>query len=306
MSGPTFANYELEALIGRGGMAEVYRAKALKGAHEGRTVALKRLLPALAQNPAYVDLFTGEADITRQLKHPAIVEVLETGVVGETYYIAMDYVEGRNLRQVLSQCVARSIVLPIDFGAYVVHTIAQALEYAHHALNAAGQPLGIVHRDVSPSNVFISRDGEIKLGDFGVAQADVIGDELPEKGPFGKVHYLSPEQLTGRDTTPATDIFALGAILFELLTNRRAFPGEVAREVGQRVLAGWIEPPSQLRPEVKPALDAVVLRALSVVPEARYPSAAMFGADLAKNYNPAIGEPLAIAAVVRGLFGSEA
>jgi serine/threonine protein kinase len=298
---PVFANYEIEALIGRGGMAEVYRAKALEGPWAGRHIALKRLLPSLALDSTYVDLFTSEADITRHLHHPNIVEVLETGVVGETYYIAMEYVDGRNLKQIINQCASRPIFLPVDFATFVAHVVAQALDCVHTVKDALGKPLDLIHCDVSPSNVFISKLGEIKLGDFGVAR---FGSRAaPADGAFGKVHYLAPEQILGRAVGPTTDLFALGAILFELLTLRHAFPGKDANEVGQKILGGEVQPPSTLRLDLPPALDALIVRALSLEPGDRPASAAALAEELGRLYDPAIGTPLAIAAVVRGLFG---
>lgn len=314
----TFAGYRLDALVGKGGMAEVYRAVALEGPRIGREVAVKRLLPALARDPGYVALFEREAEVTRRLRHPNIVEVLDAGVAGGTPFIVMDYVDGKNLRQVLAQCAARKILLPIDFAAYVAHVLAEALSHAHAGRDGQGRPLGIVHCDVSPSNVFISRVGEIKLGDFGVAltvgAAKSAGARDPMQaaeppsasgppGGFGKVHYLAPEQIRGERPTPKTDLFALGSVFFELLTNDFAFPGDDVNEVGQRILAGKLRAPSELRDEVPFELDAMVLRCLTADPRDRYPSAAAFSAELATRYDPAVGTPLAIAAVVRGLFG---
>ncbi len=299
----SLAAYAIEALIGKGGMAEVYRAVVRDGPRIGQHVAVKRLLPDLARHPGYVALFEQEAEVTRRLRHPGIVEVIETGVAGGTPFIVMDYVDGRNLRQILAQCAARNILLPVDFGAYVAHALSDALAHAHSGVDEAGRPLGIVHCDVSPSNVFISRLGEIKLGDFGVALTPFAPHGGPGVGAFGKIHYLAPEQILGRRPTPRTDIFALGSVFFELLTNDYAFPGKDVNEVGQRILSGKLRAPSELRPDVPFALDEVVLRSVSPEPDDRYPSAAAFAADIATRYDPAIGTPLAIAAVVRGLFG---
>ncbi len=295
------SGYAIQALIGKGGMAEVYLATVLSGPRAGQAVAVKRLLPELARDPGYVALFDQEAEITRRLRHPGIVEVIETGVAGGTPYIVMDYVDGRNLRQILGQCAARSILLPIDFGAYVAHAVSEALAHAHAGKDQAGRPLGIVHCDVSPSNVFISILGEIKLGDFGVALTPGAG--RAGAGAFGKIHYLAPEQLRGERPTPRTDIFALGAVFFELLTNEPEFPGRRIDEVGQRILSGRLRAPSELRPEVPFELDEMVLRCLSPDPADRFPSAAAFAAEIGARYDPAVGTPLAIAAVVRGLFG---
>jgi serine/threonine protein kinase len=298
-----FAGYDLEALIGKGGMAEVYRATVREGPRAGQTVAVKRLLPALARDPAYVELFRREAAVTRRFHHPAVIEVLDAGVEGGTPFLVMEQVDGRNLRQVLAQCGARGILLPVDFGAYVAHVLAQALDHAHAGTGRDGARLGIVHCDVSPSNVFISRLGEIKLGDFGVALTPGAAKGRGA-GALGKIHYLAPEQLRGEPVTPRTDLFALGAVLFELLTGRKAFPGATADEVGQRILRGELRAPSALRPEVPHALDELTLRCLAADPADRWESAAAFSDEVAARYDPAVGTPLAIAAVVRGLFGT--
>ncbi|HVI94725.1 MAG TPA: serine/threonine-protein kinase [Anaeromyxobacter sp.] len=302
MSARRIAGYALEALVGRGGMAEVYRAIACEGPLTGRTVAVKRLLPALAGDPESARRFAEEAAITRRLRHRNVVEVLDAGVADGAPFIAMEYVDGRNLRQILAQCAARGILLPVDFGAHVAHAVCEALAHAHAGRDEAGLPLGIVHCDVSPSNVFISRTGEIKLGDFGVALRE--GAAPPPGGAFGKIRYLAPEQIRGERPTPRSDLFALGAVLFELLTNAPAFPGADVNEVGQRILAGRLRAPSEVRPEVPFALDAIVLRALSPDPADRPPSATAVAGELARAYDPAVGTDLAIAAVVRGLFGA--
>ncbi|MFY3743487.1 serine/threonine-protein kinase [Anaeromyxobacter sp. Red801] len=295
--------FRIQGLIGRGGMAEVFRAVALEGPLAGQTVALKRLRPDLARDPGFVALFEQEAAVTRRLRHPGIVEVLETGVASGAPFIVMEYVDGRNLKEILARCAERGILLPVDFAAYAAQVLAEALAHAHAGVDAAGAPLGIVHCDVSPSNVFVSRLGEIKLGDFGVALTPGAAG-APGPGALGKVQYLSPEQLRGERPTPASDLFALGAVLFELLTDRPAFPGRDVNEVGRRVLAGEARAPSSLRREIPPALDALVLRCLSRDPARRPASAAAAAAEIAALYDPAVGTPLAIAAVVRGLFGA--
>ena len=303
MIGRRFAGYEVDALLGKGGMAEVHRATVADGPLAGRVVALKRLRPALASDPAYVALFRREAELTRRLHHPACIEVLDAGVADGTPYIAMELVDGRNLRQILGQCAARGILLPPDFGCYVAHVLAGALEHAHAGVDPEGRPLGLVHCDLSPSNVFISKLGDIKLGDFGVALSPGATKGLLGPGALGKVRYLAPEQLLGRPVTPRTDLFALGAVLFELLTDRPAFEGADATAIGRAILEGRLRAPSELRPELPFELDHLVLRCLTTDPADRWESASAFGAEIAARYDPAVGTPLAIAAVVRGLFG---
>ncbi len=214
--GNVAARYRLEARIGRGGMCEVYRATALAGPWEGRVVAIKRLLPDMAGNPQAIERFITEADISILLRHPHIVEVVEAGEMAEGYFIAMEHIEGRDLAAILERCRGKKIHLPVDFSVYVVSAILSALEYAHEALSPRGEPLGIVHCDVTPGNVFISRNGEIKLGDFGIARVRSV--EPHTDGVWGKPYYLPPEAFEGASPNPATDLWAVAVILYELLT----------------------------------------------------------------------------------------
>ena len=321
MSGEEFGDYRLEAFIGRGGMAEVFRAKVKSN---GQVVALKRLLPEFSSNKSYVEAFVAEAELTQQLKHERIVEILDAGAVEQQYYIAMEYVDGRDLSRILGRCLERGILLPIDFACYVAHQVAVALDFAHNAKNSAGKPLGIVHCDVTPSNIFISALGETVLGDFGIAQSG-DSDTLIQQGIVGKLHYVAPERIEGEPATPSTDLFALGAILYEMLTNAKAYAGTEPDEVFQRIVDGSTIEPSRLRQGVSKELDSVVMRAISPRRDPaeerasmlkkvvralgkesapiRYRNAAQLAADLTDLYNPAIGTPLAIASVVRGLFG---
>jgi eukaryotic-like serine/threonine-protein kinase len=290
------AGYEVEALIGRGGMAEVFLARVVAGPRAGRRVALKRLLPIFVRDEEHVALFAAEAKLASELRHPGIVEVLECGVDGGVPFIAMEYVDGKDLARVIAACAARHIRIPVAFALFLAHEVAVALEYAQRARGVEGRPLGVVHCDVSPSNVFVSRAGEVKLGDFGVARA--CGARVLEA--FGKVRYLAPEQLTGGALGPRTDVFALGAVLYELLTGAPAFPGDAA-DVVRRIVAGPRRAPSADRADVPAEVDAIVLRALE--PAGRFASAGELGAALAERFDPAVGNSLAVAALVRGLFG---
>lgn len=300
---PRFGPYDIEALIGKGGMAEVYRATVAEGRYEGRRVALKRLMPELAKDPHYVDLFTSEADLSRMLHHPNVIEVLEAGVIKDIYFIAMDFVDGRDLGQVLARCRQRRIQLPIDFAVFLVKTLLDALEYAHNLIGPNGRALNVVHCDVSPSNLFISRVGEIKLGDFGIAKVRTLENPSGPGKVFGKAYYLSPEQLAGQ-LEPSVDLWAAAVTLYELLTLERPFTGGSADEVARKIRGGEYRPVSELRPEVYPPLVETLKKALSKNPEARFPTARAFSDALVPHYNELIGTPLAIAAVVRGLFGA--
>lgn len=297
-----FGNYEILGLLGRGGMAEVYRARVLSGPREGWTVALKRLVPALAQDPAAVEMFANEADLSKWLEHPNIVKVLEVGVIREVYYMVMELVDGRDIGQILRRCRVRGILWPIDFAVYAARILLEALAYAHQAKGPSGASLGIVHCDVSPSNLFVSRTGDLKLGDFGVARARSTlstGEEL-----LGKPYYLSPERLEG-EITPAADLWAATVTLYEMLTLERPFCGKTEEEVYAAIRRGRYLPVRSIRPEVPAPLGALVDRNFGRKPPDRFQTAEEYAQALSPLFDERVGTPLAISAMVRGLFGTE-
>ena len=294
-------NYEIQTLLGKGGMAEVFRARVRSGPRQGWTVALKRLLPALTKDPASVALFASEARLTKLLDHPNIAQVLDVGMVDGQYFIVMDLVDGRDLGHILRRCKHRGIHLPLDFSIYLGRVLLEALAYAHAATDDEGTSLGIVHCDISPSNLFISRLGDIKLGDFGVARLRVDG-VLQGGEVLGKPYYLSPEALQGA-ISPAVDLWAANVVLYELLTLQRPFTGSTPEEVFTKIVYRDYMPPSLIRPEIPEALDEIIHRGFAVNPEDRFPSAEAFAEALTPHYDERVGTPLAIAAVVRGLFG---
>lgn len=297
-----FGKYEVLQLLGRGGMAEVYKARVLTGPRTDQVVALKRLTPKLTTDPEAVDLFCGEADVSAMLKHRHIVEVFEAGVVGEVYYLAMEYVDGRDLALILARCRERKIFLPIHFAVHIALAALEALEYAHTARGPTGIPLNIVHCDVSPSNLFISRLGEIKLGDFGIAKARTF-DAGDEGGTlWGKLAYLAPEQLERKPLTPQVDLWGAATILYECLTNQRAIHGPNPEAMQEALREGRIAGVESLRPEVPPGLADVVHRALQIEPQSRYATAAELMTALQPFHDEISGGALGIASVVRGLF----
>jgi eukaryotic-like serine/threonine-protein kinase len=297
---PRFGRYEILQLLGRGGMAEVYKARVREGSRADEVVALKRLTPRLTNDPEAVDLFRGEAEVSVMLKHPHIVEVFEAGEVGEVQYLAMEYVDGRDLALILARCRERRIFLPMNFAVHIALAALDALGYAHAAQAPSGVPLHIVHCDVSPSNLFISRLGEIKLGDFGIAKVRSL-DERRDQTLWGKVAYLAPERLERKPLSPLVDLWGAALILYECLTNERAIRG-TSGEMMAAVHGGRIPPVESLRPELPKGLSEVLHKALQVDPLLRYGRACDFAEALRPFHDEISGGALGIASVVRGLF----
>ncbi len=292
---------EILSLIGRGGMAEVFRARVVAGPRQGQLVAIKRPLPALSKDPEQVEQFAHEADLSRLLDHPNIVKVYEVGVLQDVYFMVMELIDGRDTGQILKRCRQRGIQWPVDFAVYTTKVLLEALSYAHSAVGPTGKPLGVVHCDVSPSNLFVSRTGDLKLGDFGVARAR--GTSAAEPGVLGKPYYLSPEVLDGH-ISPEADLWAATVTLYELLTNERPFQGDDAQEVFAAIRGRLYSPPSMVRPDVREELDRIIERNFSMDPSERFQTAAEYAEALSPLYDERVGTPLAISALVRGLFGA--
>jgi serine/threonine-protein kinase len=297
-----FGHFEILTKLGEGGMAEVFEARVLEGKLQGTRVALKRLLPRLSKDSDYIYLFAREAELYKRLSHPNIVRLLEVGLVGDLHYMAMDLVDGRDLGQILRRCKHKGIRLPADFAVYLMKVLLEALAYAHAATDGNGKPMGLVHCDVSPSNLFISRLGDIKLGDFGVARAR--RGYTPSVNLMGKQHYLSPELLDGEATVDA-DLWAATVMLYELLTLQRPFSGNTPDELALAIKKRRYRPLSEVAPELPPGLGAVIDRGFAQERSQRFRSASQFAKVLAPQYDERVGTPLAIAALVRGLFGAE-
>jgi len=267
-----FGPYRLVQELGAGGMAVVWRAVIDGPAGFAREVVIKRVLPELARSEEFVRMLLGEARLSARLRHPGIVQVHELGQVDGEYFLAMEYVEGRDLVTIAERCRERDRPLPIGLACFIAREVAAALAYAHTLADDDGRPLGIVHRDVSPSNVMISSAGAVKLLDFGIAKAaDHFRRERTQTGVLkGKLSYLSPEQAEGEELDGRSDLFALGIVLHECLTNRRLFCGETELKTLRLVRESTPAPPSATRQEVPPELDAVVMKMLARRREDRY------------------------------------
>ena len=269
-----YGSYYLTKKIATGGMAELFRARRKVGL-EGfeKILAIKRILPHLSNNRDFVAMFADEAKIAAQLTHQNIVQIFDFGRLDETSFIAMEFVLGSNLRGIMEKTAQLDTRLSINDCILIITKAAVGLDYAHRKRNIQDQPLNIIHRDISPQNILVSYEGEVKLTDFGIAKA-ALTTSITKPGVLkGKVSYMSPEQARGEEIDKRSDIFSLGDILYELLTYRKLFEGESELQVLERLKDPHIAPPSRLNPDIPMELDRIVLKALATRPEDRYQSA---------------------------------
>jgi serine/threonine-protein kinase len=249
-------------------MAQVHRAVEI-GVANPRPVALKRMLSHIAGSEDMVKSFVREARLASYLKHPNVAATHDLGRVGEIYFIVMELITGRNLREVLRHCGATTGPMPVSIALNILNQICDALDYAHNLCDEHGKPLSIIHRDVSPSNVIVSETGVVKLIDFGIAKASGAGMQTLGGTLKGKFAYMAPEYIAGRIDARA-DLFAVGVIAHELLTNRPLFAGRDDIDTLTRVRDMPIEPPSRRNPQVPPEIDDIVMTALARDPERRW------------------------------------
>lgn len=275
-----FGPYYLLGLIARGGMAEVYRARPREGSPT-QLLAIKVMRPELAREARFVDMFHREGQLAMLLKNRSIVRTLEVGRIEGRHFIAMEYIGGRDLTQVLRRCQKTNLRIPVPHAVYIAARIAEGLTFAHGLGGPDGRPLNIVNRDVSPSNVRLAYTGDVKLLDFGIAQA--LMKFTSEIGVLkGKFSYMSPEQIRGMPVDARTDIFSSGIILHEMLTTEKLFRGDTEFALMEKVRKAEVDPPSRFNRRVPPELDAIVLRALARDVNDRYQSAAELHADLTR------------------------
>jgi eukaryotic-like serine/threonine-protein kinase len=227
--------YLLGERLGAGGMAEVFIAHGVEGSVAGRRFAIKRILPQLAKDPRFVAMFCDEGRICSALQHPNIVRVVDFGEQDGDLFMAMEYVDGISCARLLRAIAARGRQLPVPIACYVVRQVLEALAFAHVASDEQGRPLRIVHRDVSPGNILVSKRGEVKLGDFGIVRSEFIARRTYPGELKGKIGYMSPEQVVGAEVDPRSDLFAVGIVLAELLLTRPLFPGKSEMEVLTRI-----------------------------------------------------------------------
>jgi serine/threonine-protein kinase len=271
--------YQLLRKLATGGMAEVYLAKAAGPMGFEKTLVLKRILPHLAEDPAFVEMFLGEAKLAAQLEHPNVVQIFDFGEAEGSFYLAMELIDGPNLRRLVKR--AQEVALPPALCAKLVSFAAEGLAYAHEFRDpATGEPLGLIHRDVSPDNILVSRQGAVKVVDFGIAKVAGQGHRTQTGVVKGKVAYMPPEQLQTKPLDRRVDVYALGIVLYELLTGKRPFDATTDVSVMQAILFEAFIPASQRRPDLPVALQQVLDKALAKDRDKRYPDCRALQADL--------------------------
>ncbi len=275
-----FGKYYLLERINVGGMAEVFKAKSFGEAGFERLVAVKRILPSIAEDQEFISMFIDEAKLAVQLTHPNIAQIFELGKVGEAYFIALEYVPGKDLRSIFDRARKRGEPLPIPMACYIVMKICEGLDYAHNKKDAAGRNIELVHRDVSPQNMLMSWDGDVKLIDFGIAKAASKSSKTQAGILKGKFGYMSPEQVRGLQVDRRSDVFSVGICLYELLTMERLFVGESDFSTLEKVRNVEIMPPSTYNRKIPEELEQIVLKALAKHPEDRYRTAMDLHDDL--------------------------
>lgn len=282
----TFGKYVLLEKLAMGGMAEVYLARSLGAGGVGKFVAIKRILPQFSEQVEFVDMFKDEAAIAINLQHSNIVTITEFGMEKNQFFIVMDFVNGRNLKQILNKVKTANAGLGIEHIVYVAKEIAAGLDHAHRCLNpATAKPLNIIHRDMSPHNVMLSFDGEIKVVDFGIAKAETQIESTRAGTLKGKFGYMSPEQADAQEVDQRTDVFSLGIILWELLANDRLFIGKNEIEILRKIKECNIQPLRKLNANIPPELEKIVSKALAKDRNLRYRNAEDLHRDLHRFLN---------------------
>jgi serine/threonine protein kinase len=303
----SFGKYTLFERIGRGGMADVFKARVQGPAGFERIFVVKRILPHLSDDPVFTKMFIDEAKLAARLTHPNIVQVFELGAVDNEYFMSMEYVRGRDLAETMRTQWARVGPPRPELVAYVGREMCRALAYAHDFTADDGTRLGMIHRDISPSNVMLSTDGGVKILDFGIAKA--LGgdkDESTKTGTLkGKFAYMAPEQTVSNEVDRRIDIFATGIVLHEILTGRRLFKGENDLQTIEKVRQCDVPPPSLHNPLCPPEMDNIVLKALAKDPLERYQSASEMADALDDIVHAARFQPTQLAQLMGSLFPTD-
>jgi len=286
MSATPFGKYTLLEKIGMGGMAELFLAKQEGMEGFEKILAIKRILPHLTQDSEFVNMFINEAKLAALLTHQNIVQIYDLGsavpmgLSEPSYYIAMEYIKGKDIRNMVNSLRKKRTIFPIDHAISIMNKVCYGLDYAHRKKDSQGNDLRIVHRDISPQNILVSYEGEVKVVDFGIAKAASQGSETRTGLLKGKLAYMSPEQAWGKTVDRRTDIFAMGIVLYEILTGERLFKGENEISTLEKVREAKVPPAPFFNPQIDQELNHILLKALAKDPSDRFQTASEMAISL--------------------------
>lgn len=296
-----FGNYQHIREIGRGGLGRVVLARHVHPNYAEREFAVKLLRPEWAADPLTQELFRNEAYLLSLLRHPNIVRTFEAGIEDGRPFIAMEFIHGRDLWDCIDKAKEVGLSVAVPLLVHILGRVLSALAYAHDLADADGNSLELIHRDVNPSNVFLSYNGEVKLGDFGVASVSA-GKGKTEGQTAGKPGFLAPEQITGKPVDQRADIFAFGVTMYAVLCGVRPFDAPTLEEILQLNARASVRHPAKVNPNLDPRLAPIMMRALQPKPAKRYPDARAMLDEVSPLLPPEAGMDLAVAALLRTLF----
>lgn len=271
--GTRFGKYSLLNRIAVGGMAEVFlaRQEGLEGFE--KTICIKRIRPHLTTQPNFVQMFLNEAKLAAQLNHPNIVQIYDLGRVNDSYFIAMEYISGRDMSRIIPKAEKAGIPFPMIYALRIASNVCEGLYFAHTKGDAYGNPLNIVHRDITPENILVSFSGTVKIVDFGIAKANTQLEQTRAGEIKGKLSYMSPEQCMGHQLDARSDIFSFGSVIYEWVTGYKLFTGENEMAILKSIIDGKIYPPSYFKEDVPEAVERILMKALEKDRTKRYQSA---------------------------------
>jgi serine/threonine protein kinase len=271
--GTRFGKYTLLNRIAVGGMAEVFlaRQEGLEGFE--KTICIKRIRPHLSSQASFVRMFLNEAKLAAHLNHPNIVQIYDLGRVNDSYFIAMEYISGRDMSRIIPKAEKAGIPFPMIYALRIASNVCEGLYYAHTKTDTYGQPLHIVHRDITPENILVSFNGTVKIVDFGIAKANSQLEQTRAGEIKGKLSYMSPEQCMGHSVDARSDIFSFGSVVYEWITGYKLFTGENEMAILKSIIDGKIYPPSYFKEDIPEAVERILMKALEKDKEKRYQSA---------------------------------
>jgi serine/threonine protein kinase len=304
----SFGKYILLEKLAMGGMAELYLARSPGASGVSKFIAIKRILPQFSEQIEFIDMFKDEAKIAVNLSHANIVSIFEFGMEKNQFFLAMDYVEGRNLRQIQNKMKKSGLAFSIEQVLYIIKEVAAGLDHAHRCIDAnTGKPLNIIHRDMSPQNIMVSFEGEVKVIDFGIAKAETQLETTRAGTLKGKFGYMSPEQAEGQNVDLRTDVFALGIVLWELLANDRLFVANNEVNTLRKIRDCQVPSLRKINPNIPQELERIVSKALSKDRNMRYQTSAAFHRELSRFLNRQYPDfsPQDFSVFVKTLFAAE-